>query len=86
MEKIIELLNIIINKLNCNKIPLPTKLMSEYLNNEDIDGNGLIYGKDFVVDDPPPVIFAVNSSILKEKKDIRILTLDQLKKINEQNI
>ena len=36
--------------------PIVAPLVAEYHGNEDLDGNGLIYGVDFVLSDPPPML------------------------------
>jgi len=44
-----------------SSIPIVTPLVSEYHGNEDLDGNGLIYGVDFVLSDPPPMLQGIPS-------------------------
>jgi hypothetical protein len=40
--------------------PHASALISEYLSNEDLDGNGLVYGYDFYISDPPLMIKNMN--------------------------
>jgi hypothetical protein len=35
-------------------LPFASILMQEYMNNEDFDRNGLIFGKDFIIDPEDP--------------------------------
>lgn len=45
--------------------PKATKLMNEFMGNEDMDGNGLVYGYDFKITDSatkPPMLSAVEAN------------------------
>ncbi len=39
-----------------SKAPAASNLVSEYYSNQDLDGNGLIYGIDFYISNDAPVI------------------------------
>lgn len=39
--------------------------VQEYLHNKDMDGDGKIYGFDFVVADPPPILATITDTVLR---------------------
>jgi hypothetical protein len=76
-ERIIQLLE----NLCSDKIPTPTKLLQEYLNHEDIDGNGKIYGIDFIFKDPIPSLTGIRHQILIDNPNIRQITKEEYKNL-----
>ncbi|MBC8427439.1 MAG: hypothetical protein H8D97_00965 [Proteobacteria bacterium] len=47
-------------------------MVQEYLHGKDLDENGKIYGFDFVVENPPPILKTITSNVLSENPNIRI--------------
>jgi CO dehydrogenase/acetyl-CoA synthase epsilon subunit len=47
-----------------------TMLAQEYFAQEDLDGNGKIYGLDFIYINPPDILKQISKTVLSENKDI----------------
>jgi hypothetical protein len=77
LDIMIGLLEEIKNHLCKDCIPLPTKLLTEFLNHEDIDGNGLIYGIDFIFKTPPPALIGIRQQILNDNPNIRQISMEE---------
>ena len=47
-------------------------MVQEYLHEKDLDGNGEIYGFDFVVANPPPILKTITRNVLDLDPTIRV--------------
>ena len=55
-----------------------TTLMQEYMNRNDLDNNGSIYGVDFIITDPPAMLKGLEITILENAEgDLPEWTEDQ---------
>jgi len=60
-------------------------LAQEFIQGQDFDGNGMVYGKDFKIENPPPILKALEDD-LDWKEPSKIMTLNEYKSTLSEDV